>query len=248
MTLINPHTKKTFDEEALLSALMEWTTEQHILSAMIRAGRADEPGIVAFCNLVRATAEKAPEVKTMDARAVARSVMSFLVDAEVRNVVARYVSTAHGIRYDQVKQDLYELREYLKGEFRIEPNDVPRFTMSVEPDWLEEYRNSTDDLNDEGVEFIQEQTPAVQQIIRLFPPMCIITPVRDDINEFQQGQLGIVQRVSPEGVLGISLEFGDDEPVFACAPEWVRVVAYCGRITPDRIQEVIDGRELITED
>lgn len=126
--LVNPHTGTSLSTPRLLSLLMEMTTEPSILTAMMKAERANAPGLALLADHVRATRDKTPEPMVMNEEQIAASVLSFLVDAEVRGTVARYVSLAHQIPYKEATCDLWEMREEISQAFNLRRGiGVPTF-------------------------------------------------------------------------------------------------------------------------
>lgn len=147
VSVINPHTGETFDKDKLLSLLMEWTTEGRLLHAMIGRDRADFVGLLGLVAMVKATADQKAVVTPSDIdttgqiadpvpvvplteRQIAAALMAFLVDPVVRKLVAMYVSSAYRLPMKQAKEDLYELREYLKRTFQLTQADIPSLRLS----------------------------------------------------------------------------------------------------------------------
>lgn len=265
MTIIDPRTGTSIDHPRLLSMLMEWTSEGPILGAMIHARRASPAGLAMLANYVKATAEDVEGWPKLDERATAACLVSFLIDSVVRNTVARYVSLAHQVPYQEAKADLYDLRVNLVQEYRLRPNLIPDFNaqkgdgqkilmadgteIDLEPKplpaWAEQYQGCGQDLNEEAIEALRAMPQEHQELVRRFPPGCLVRatvpchlPAPGEVAVvaglvfMSDGSicLGVASSPEPEAITG------------ECRPEWLEACGYLGRITPERIAEVLDGK------
>lgn len=266
MTIIDPRTGTSLDHPKLLSLLMEWTSEAPILNAMMKARRGSPAGLAMLANLVKATAEgNVPDWPVMDERATAACIVSFLIDSSVRNTIARYVALAHQVPYKRAKMDLYDLRVNLVHEYQLRPNLIPDFNAQQEegqkilmadgtaidlspkplPEWAERYQQSDQDVDETAAEWLRSLPPDHQEIVRKFPPGCLVRatfpchlPAPGEVAivaglvGMSDGTvcLGVASSPEPEAITG------------ECKPEWLEAVGFCGRITPERIAEVLDGK------
>jgi hypothetical protein len=145
VTIFNPTTGETNEKAALLSLLMEWTTDGPIMAAMVKAGRADFPGLALLGAMVRSTLDgpQGPQLVGEDGQAlaepdmdlpppleepqIAAALLSFLVDMDVRKKVADYVSKTRSVSYVRAKDDLLSMRIHLGSTWGIQPEHVPTF-------------------------------------------------------------------------------------------------------------------------
>ncbi len=248
--IVNPHTGKSIDRQRMLSELMQWTTEGPILASMMKAGRADGAGIMALAAAIKALTGKAEGAPVVDERELASYMLSFLVEGSVRNVVARYVSMAHSIPYEAAKRDLYEMRMTLAKDYHLGPAEIPYFVVQppsepgTEPEWVQRYRELDKDLTPEGEAWLRVRTPAVQAALRQFPPLCMVRANKPLLCP-GPGQIGFVKGVAEtekgEIVIEVAIRPEDGHPVAGCSPDWLEVVGYCGKITPERVAAVLEG-------
>lgn len=242
--LINPQTGEAFDRKRLVTLLVEWSSEAPIILALIKAGRADYQGIAILAQVVKLTMDDQPG--GFDDRAVAAAVVGFLVDPSVRAVVAKYVSVAHGMEYRQAKEELYDLRVELVQSFHLKPDDTAAFiavgAMTDEPAWVESYRKSEQDITGAGAEWLKTRSPGVQLAAMEFPPLCLVRAKDGVPLHFPApGELAVVVAAEERnGDIILALAPTPEEAAIAkVRAEWVELVATCGRMTADRVREIL---------
>lgn len=243
--IIDPVTGHSTDRKRLVSLLVQWSSEAPIIMALLKAGRADQQGIAVLAHTIKLTMDEQPGA--FDDRAVACAVVGFLVDTSVRAVVARYLSLAYSMTYDKAKDELYDLRVELTKSYRLKPSDTPAFValgaLVDEPAWVQSYRECRTDIEGTSIEWLRSRTDAVKATLRDFPPLCLVASRDDALCQFPApGELAVVATAYEKGdEVRIGLSGSPGEGVIAEAkPEWLRVVAHCGKITPERVAEVLE--------
>lgn len=242
--LINPQTGESFDRKRLVTCLVEWSSEAPIIMALIKAGRADYQGIAILAQVVKLTMDDQPG--GFDDRAIAAAIVGFLVDPSVRAVVAKYVSMAHGMEYKQAKEELYDLRVELVQSFHLKPEDTAAFiavgAITEEPTWVESYRTSPHEINEEGVDWIKRQAPRVQMALVEFPPMSLVRAKDGVPLHFPApGELAVVVAAEErnEDIILALAPTPEDHPIAEVRAEWVELVATCGKMTSERVREIL---------
>lgn len=156
MTIFTPDgTGDTTDKRALLSTLMEWTTDGDIIAAMVRVGAADGEGLYQLALHVKATIEDLERSKLLDGdenaldpqtvpaevmseKLIAASLVTFLTAERWKNgaswpdeksidAVAAYVSKVYGRRREAALTDLRHLATELRDRHDLHPREIPRF-------------------------------------------------------------------------------------------------------------------------
>jgi hypothetical protein len=242
--LINPHTNESFDRKRLVSCLVEWSSEAPIILALVRAGRADYQGIAILAQVVKKTMDEEPG--GFDDRAVAAAVVGFLVDPSVRAVVAKYLSVAHGMEYRQAKDELYNLRVELVQAFHLKPDDIAGFiavgALTDEPAWVESYRNGPHEITDAGADWLKRQPARVQMAMVEFPPMSLVRAKEGTQLHFPApGELAVVVAAEErnEDIILALAPTPEEHPIAEVRAEWVELVATCGKMTSERVKEIL---------
>jgi hypothetical protein len=271
LTIFNPTTGETNEKDRLLSLLMEWTTEPRLIAAMIKRGLADFMGISQLAAMIRRTvdgqdAEGDLAVQPMSERQMACAIKAFIDDSETRNVIARYVSKSRGIKYDQAKADLYELRVHLTTTYKINRDEVPRLVMdpvsaeatkvraeieqqylnqemvwtNPEPEWVNEYREPQEGDVDEAAltQWLRDRPIEVQNMARNFPPGSVVIGVHPMLCP-APGMAAFVKGYADGGVV-VSPWLDDSAPQACCNADWLKVVAYRGKVTAEWVASVLD--------
>lgn len=156
MTIFTPDgTGDSTDKRALLSTLMEWTTDKGIIDAMIRVGAADGEGLYKLALHVKATIEELERSKLVDGderaldpqtvpaevmseKLIAASLITFLTAERWKNgakwpdeksidAVAAYVSRTYNRRLEAALTDLRHLATDLRDRHELTPKEIPRF-------------------------------------------------------------------------------------------------------------------------
>jgi hypothetical protein len=232
--------------------VISWMEQPIVLQAMEKAKRADFEGL---CRTI-------PLIKRLNERATAAVATSFLIDAEVRNLIAQYVARSQGIPYKQAKSDLYELRVSLVKDYRLNPTEIPTFiaddghtrTLSLPdgvelpldapelPEWVEKYRAADQDLGPGGIEWLRQQPGVLQEVLVRFPPMCLVR-ARRPMQIPAPGEIAFVQAattlVDGQPVLIVGSGMEPDAPRGECKPADLEYVGAFGRVTPERVAEVL---------
>lgn len=135
MTIFTP-SGDTNERDKLLSLLMEWTSDEKIIAAMVTSGRADFPGLAGLAAMIRATLDEGsatPEAQPLTERQIALALLSFMTPDAPYRTVARYIAKAHAAdiqgkkKYRAALRDLWELGMHLRTTYGINLGDVPVF-------------------------------------------------------------------------------------------------------------------------
>jgi hypothetical protein len=242
--LINPSTGESFDRKRLVTLLVEWSSEAPIIMALIKAGRADYQGIAILAQVVKLTMDDQPG--GFDDRAIAAAIVGFLVDPSVRAVVAKYLSLAHGMDYRQAREELYDLRVELVQQYHLKPEDTAAFiavgALTDEPAWVESYRTSDHEFTPAGAEWLKSRSERVQMAMVEFPPMSLVRSKDGVPLHFPApGELAVVvagEERNGDIILALAPTPGED-PISEVRAEWVELVATCGKMTSERVKEIL---------
>ena len=111
MTIVNPHTGRTFDHERLLFELEDWTKQRPVVEALIKSGVADVKGAMNLVAAIRFAIEGKAEGLT-EAQAAA-AVVQMLGSERVRQKIARHVARRHGMEEWEAEEGLIQMAEHV---------------------------------------------------------------------------------------------------------------------------------------
>lgn len=114
----------TEEHAALLSSLLEWTSEEPIIKALLAERVADQDSLIDLAHALNRTAD-GPDVFVTE-RDARHLIETWLTNNAVRLVIAKRVASTHeGVTYEQARADLNGLLKDLQGERRVARLVVP---------------------------------------------------------------------------------------------------------------------------
>ncbi len=116
--LIDPATMRTGRHKRLLETLVEWTSDERLIAALMRCG-VDTKTIVQTVGYVNLTLKTKGETGLSERQMAAQILYFFLRSRPMRQAVAAHVHRVHGIPKRQAMRDLWEMRKELLLEFGV---------------------------------------------------------------------------------------------------------------------------------
>lgn len=115
-SLVNPLTHRTYRHERLLSAVMEFSSEQNIISTLLREG-VDPRAIMRMAQAIAVTNQGKGKTGLSESQTGA-TLLLFVGRRNVRKACAAYLARAHGLKPKKALKDLLELKRDLEEEQR----------------------------------------------------------------------------------------------------------------------------------
>lgn len=105
--------------------------------------------------------------------------------------------------------------------------------------------------NMDALEWIRSRPPVIQELMKRFPPSCVVRATRD-LRTPALGRLGVVASYKESGLVSVvdkevwlGLEPEGIVPLRAdCQTDWLEVVEYLGNMTPEWVEKVLAGEDI----
>ena len=97
----------------------------------------------------------------------------------------------------------------------------------------------------EALKWIRSRPPAVQDVMKQFPPSCVVKANRRLLNP-APGQEAVIMSYIEGNPMTVRVmdETGANKVAAECQLDWLEVVRYTGNITPEFIEKVLAGEDI----